>query len=86
MLYAGHDEHHGFQLYHSDPSGNYAGWKAHCIGSNSSNAQSILKQDYKEEITLKEAMGLAVKVLTKTMDATSLTADKGNYLYLFYIP
>jgi 20S proteasome subunit alpha 3 len=76
FLYGGYDDHYGFQLYHSDPSGNYAGWKAHCIGSNSSNAQSILKQDYKEDLTLKEAKSLAIKVLSKTMESTSLTGDK----------
>ena len=27
FLYAGWDEENGYQLYHSDPSGNYAGWK-----------------------------------------------------------
>ena len=27
MLYAGWDAIHGFQLYQSDPSGNYNGWK-----------------------------------------------------------
>ncbi|TNN58817.1 Proteasome subunit alpha type-4 [Liparis tanakae] len=31
----GWDKHHGFQLYQSDPSGNYGGWKATCIGNNS---------------------------------------------------
>ncbi|KAJ3087199.1 hypothetical protein HK102_011604 [Quaeritorhiza haematococci] len=76
FLYAGWDEHHGFQLYHSDPSGNYSGWKATCIGANSTNAQSILKQDYKEGLTLKEAKTLAIKVLSKTMDSTSLTSEK----------
>ena len=30
FLYAGYDKIYGFQLYHSDPSGNYAGWKATC--------------------------------------------------------
>lgn len=34
FLFAGWDRHHGFQLYHSDPSGNYAGWKATAIGNN----------------------------------------------------
>ena len=34
ILYMGWDPHHGFQLYQSDPSGNYGGWKATCIGSN----------------------------------------------------
>jgi 20S proteasome alpha/beta subunit len=36
LLYIGHDPIHGFQLYHSDPSGNYSGWKATCIGANNS--------------------------------------------------
>jgi len=31
----GWDSHYGFQLYQSDPSGNYCGWKATCIGTNS---------------------------------------------------
>lgn len=35
LLYMGWDRHHGFQLYESDPSGNYGGWKATCIGANS---------------------------------------------------
>ena len=32
FLFAGWDKHHGFQLYQSDPSGNYSGWKATVIG------------------------------------------------------
>lgn len=35
LLYVGWDKHYGFQLYQSDPSGNYGGWKATCIGNNS---------------------------------------------------
>ena len=56
------DEDRGFQLYHSDPSGNYGGWKATAIGQNHQAAQNILKQDYKEEINLEEAMQLVIKV------------------------
>ncbi|KAJ3027470.1 protein with putative role during mitosis [Rhizophlyctis rosea] len=82
FLYAGWDEHYGFQLYHSDPSGNYSGWKATCIGANVANAQSILKQDYKEEFTLKEAKSLAVKVLHKTMDSTTLGSEKLEFATL----
>ena len=33
FLYAGHDHESGYQLYSSDPSGNYVGWKAKAIGS-----------------------------------------------------
>lgn len=77
ILYMGWDPHHGFQLYQSDPSGNYGGWKATCIGSNSASAVSILKQEYKEDkATIENALALTIKVLAKTLDTAKLTPDK----------
>ncbi|GAA5836033.1 hypothetical protein JCM3766R1_005136 [Sporobolomyces carnicolor] len=76
FLFAGHDPHHSLQLYASDPSGNYSGWKATCIGANNSTAQSLLRQDYRDDIGLDESIGLALKVLSKTMDSTSLDSEK----------
>ncbi|KAK0167932.1 hypothetical protein PV327_001783 [Microctonus hyperodae] len=77
ILYMGWDKHYGYQLYQSDPSGNYGGWKATCIGNNSAAAISSLKQEYKEgETTLEDAQALAIKVLSKTLDMTKLTAEK----------
>lgn len=76
LLYMGHDQNFGFQLYQSDPSGNYGGWKATCIGSNNQAAKSILKQDYQDECNLHDGLLLAVKVFAKTMDSTTLTSDK----------
>lgn len=76
FLFAGWDEHFGFQLYQSDPSGNYGGWKATAIGANNQAAQSILKTEYKADMELKEALVLAVKVLSKTMDTTTPSAEK----------
>jgi len=76
FLFAGWDKQYGFQLYHSDPSGNYGGWKATAIGANYQSAQSIMRSDYKEEFTLKDAIHLAIKVLAKTMDSTTLTSEK----------
>jgi 20S proteasome subunit alpha 3 len=98
LLYAGWDHQYGFQLYQSDPSGNYGGWKATCIGNNSAAAVSMLKQvcynkyqkcvhavtkenillqEYKEgETNLEDALALAIRVMSKTMDATKLTPDK----------
>ncbi|XP_052698592.1 proteasome subunit alpha type-4-like [Crassostrea angulata] len=77
LLYMGWDKHYGFQLYQSDPSGNYGGWKATCIGNNSANAVSMLKQEYKEgEMNLNDALLLAIKTLSKTLDMTKITADK----------
>ncbi|WWC91167.1 uncharacterized protein L201_006108 [Kwoniella dendrophila CBS 6074] len=76
LLYMGWDPIYGFQLYQSDPSGNYSGWKATCIGSNHSSASSLLKQDYKEDLTLEEAKSLCLKVMSKTMDSTKLSSEK----------
>lgn len=39
----------------------------------------MLKQEYKEEeMTLEDALKIAVKVLDKTLDITKLTPDKGK--------
>lgn len=77
ILYMGWDNRHGYQLYQSDPSGNYSGWKATCIGNSSAAAVSILKQEYKlGETDLHEALLLALKVMSKTLDMTKLNAEK----------
>lgn len=86
FLFAGWDRNHGFQLYVSDPSGNYGGWKAAAIGANNQAAQSMLKQDYKDDITREEAVKLAIKVLSKTMDSTSLTAEKLELAEIYLAP
>eukprot|EP01132_Coremiostelium_polycephalum_P008383 gene8383-10298_t len=83
FLYAGWDKHFGFQLYQSDPSGNFAGWKATSIGGeNSQVAQSVLRSNYKPDITLKEALQLALKVLTKTMDRSNINSEKLEFSYI----
>ncbi|KAG0639453.1 nucleophile aminohydrolase [Tuber brumale] len=76
FIYAGYDSQREFQLYQSNPSGNYGGWKATSVGANNASAQSLLKQDYKEDCDLKEACAIAVKVLSKTMDSTTLSNEK----------
>lgn len=76
FVYAGYDEQRQFQLYQSNPSGNYGGWKATSVGANNASAQSLLKQDYKEDCSLQEACAVAVKVLSKTMDSTTLSSEK----------
>jgi len=86
FLFAGYDDQYGFQLYQSDPSGNYSGWKATVIGANNQAGKSLLKAEYKiggegsneqEEGSIpdvQEALQLAVKVLNKTMDGTTAAA------------
>mmetsp|Transcript_8493 Transcript_8493/g.11679 ORF Transcript_8493/g.11679 Transcript_8493/m.11679 type:complete len:252 (-) Transcript_8493:215-970(-) len=77
FLVVGWDEYFGFQLYRSEPSGNYGGWKAAAIGNNSPNADSVLKSDYKiGDTDMKKAKTLAVKVLAKMLDTASPSPDK----------
>jgi 20S proteasome subunit alpha 3 len=84
LLYIGHDPLYGFQLYQSDPSGNYSGWKATCIGANHSSAASLLKQDYKDDLSLEDAKSLCLKVMSKTMDSTKLSSDKRESIRLHF--
>lgn len=98
FLIAGWDAQKGFQLYHTDPAGNYAGWRCTAIGQNSVSAQSILKQvktnklpahlphfiyqEWKDDLTLDQALELAAKILLQTTDAASPTADATEFAIL----
>ena len=76
FVFAGWDEHYGFQLYQSDPSGNYSGWKATVIGQNNQAGKSILKTDYVENSSIDINLKLSVKVLLKTLDSASPSPDR----------
>ncbi|KAF8429767.1 putative proteasome component Pre9 [Tirmania nivea] len=86
FIYAGYDAQREFQLYQSNPSGNYGGWKATSVGANNASAQSLLKQDYKEDCDLTEACAIAVKILSKTMDSTTLSSEKIEFATLGRTP
>ncbi|XP_077242803.1 proteasome subunit alpha type-4-like [Tasmannia lanceolata] len=86
FLFAGWDRNFGFQLYKSDPSGSYGGFQAAAIGANSLAAQSMLEQYYKDEITREEAVQLALKVLSKTIDSSGLPWDKLDLAEVFLLP
>mmetsp|Transcript_10317 Transcript_10317/g.28477 ORF Transcript_10317/g.28477 Transcript_10317/m.28477 type:complete len:258 (+) Transcript_10317:72-845(+) len=87
FLFAGYDSQYGFQLYQSDPSGNYSGWKATVIGANNQAGKSILKSDYQKDDdeanipNVEQALRLAVKVLNKTMDGTGASASEKMELF-----
>lgn len=84
FLYAGYDDKYQFQLFTSNPSGNYSGWKATSVGANNSASQTLLKKDYKDDISLREACDLAIKVLSKTMDSSNMNSDKVEFATLSY--
>ena len=46
-------------------------------------AISMLKQEYKEEgVSLKEALSLAINVLSKTLDVQKLSTEKGTSFHI----
>lgn len=61
----------------------YSGWKATAIGSNNSSATSSLKNEYREDLKLKEAIHLATKTLTKAMDTTAPSSEKVEIATLY---
>lgn len=54
-----------------------------CIGANNGTAQSLLKQDYKDDITMDDAIGLVLKTMSKTMDSTTLGSEKRKSCFSF---
>jgi 20S proteasome subunit alpha 3 len=43
------------------------------------SAQSLLKQDYKDDMSLEDAKALALKIMSKTMDSTKLGSEKREF-------
>ena len=76
FVFAGWDRHHGFQVYQSDPSGNFSGWRATVLGQNNQAGKSILKTDFKENSSVADNLKLAVKILLKTMDSTTPSPER----------
>ncbi|KAF9507528.1 hypothetical protein BS47DRAFT_1373862 [Hydnum rufescens UP504] len=83
LLYAGYDPHCQFQLHPSDLSGNYSGWTVMCIGTNNDTAQ-CLKQECKDDLCTEEAIALMIKIMSKTMDSTTLSS--GKCMHFIYKP
>jgi len=76
LLFGGVDEFRA-SLIATDPSGSYRGYKATAIGRNSEKAKKVLSEQYRDEVTLDEAIGLAVEAL-KDASEEPLTADAIN--------
>ena len=75
LMYAGYDEHYGFQLYRSDPDGVFKGWKANAMGANKATAESILNEQWKEGMTTQDGLDLIARVLLKAMDTAAPSSE-----------
>ncbi|MBS7648540.1 MAG: archaeal proteasome endopeptidase complex subunit alpha [Candidatus Bathyarchaeia archaeon] len=68
IIFAGVDKG-GCQLFTTDPSGTYRSYKAVAIGIGRETAEGILKEEYRDDLTLDEAIKLGIKCLLKSMQA-----------------
>ncbi|MFQ6081695.1 MAG: proteasome subunit alpha, partial [Candidatus Bathyarchaeia archaeon] len=59
----------GNRLFATDPSGSYRGYKAVAVGIGRETVESILKEEYREDMSLDDTIKLAVKCLTKALEA-----------------
>ena len=61
MLIGGVDD--APRLYSTGASGSYWGWRATAIGSGAEDAQAFLEKNYKKDLSLDDAIILAIKAL-----------------------
>jgi len=71
IIFGGVDKTGG-RIFYTHPSGTYRGYKATAVGAGRDTVLSILKDEYKEEMSLEETTKLAVKCLTKALEARQL--------------
>ena len=62
----------GNRLFGTHPSGTYRGYKATSQGAGRETVISILKEEYRENMTLEETIKLATKCLIKALEARQL--------------
>jgi len=73
IIFAGVDKT-GNHVFGTHPSGTYRGYKATALGAGRETVLAILKEEYKENMTLEVTTKLAVKCLAKALEARQLPA------------
>jgi proteasome alpha subunit len=62
----------GSRVFGTHPSGTYRGYKATALGAGRETVLAILKDEYKEDMSLEETTKLAVKCLIRALEARQL--------------
>ena len=62
----------GSHVFGTHPSGTYRGYKATALGAGRETVLTILKDEYRENLTLEENTKLTVKCLVKALEARQL--------------
>ncbi|MFH1072918.1 MAG: archaeal proteasome endopeptidase complex subunit alpha [Nanoarchaeota archaeon] len=74
LLIAGIDED-GMKLFETDPTGLFYQFKATAIGEGETDIDEILHNEYRDGMTMDEALVLAIKALKKVLD-TKINAER----------
>jgi len=59
----------GNKVFATHPSGSYRGYKATSVGIGRETVENVLKDDYKEDMTLDDSIKLAIKCLLKSFES-----------------
>ena len=73
IIFAGVDKT-GNHVFGTHPSGTYRGYKATALGAGRETVLAILKEEYRENMTLEAAIKLVVKCLSRALEARQLPA------------
>ncbi len=71
IIFAGVDKTGG-RVFYTHPSGTYRGYKATAVGAGRETVLGILKEEYKEDMSLQDTTKLTVKCLIKALEARQL--------------
>jgi len=71
IIFSGVDKT-GARVFGTHPSGTYRGYKATALGAGRETVLAILKDEYKEDITLEENKKLSIKCLVKALETRQL--------------
>jgi proteasome alpha subunit len=67
MLFGGVDKK-GSRLFWADPSGAFFAYRAWAIGAGGDAANEILEAEYRDNLTMDEALLLGMKCMTKVLE------------------
>jgi proteasome alpha subunit len=71
IIFGGVDKS-GSRVFGTHPSGTYRGYKATALGAGRETVLNILKEEYKENMSLEDTTKLTIKCLVKALEARQL--------------
>lgn len=72
IIFGGVDKS-GNRIFSTDPSGSYRAYKAIAIGIGKEAVENILKEEYKDDMSIEDTIKLCAKCLVKSLEARNET-------------